>query len=142
MVSTRLWRLMRHNGCNAKPAIPSTSNEAPARCPHWIHRHRNEVVRPWARLKEWRAVATRYEKPARSFLGVLCLLATTEVTHGLIRKDGENRGNGCNSQDRPEPNTRIDSLRRTKPASLPRTYVQNDLDRAAPRRSGSVITES
>jgi transposase len=97
----------RIRGMGAKPAIPSTSNEAPARCPHWIHRHRNEVERPWARLKEWRAVATRYEKPAGSFLGVLCLLATTEVTHGLIRKDGENRGNGCNSQDRPEPKPRI-----------------------------------
>ncbi|MFC7478644.1 transposase, partial [Dankookia sp. GCM10030260] len=30
----------------------------------------------WARLKEWRAVATRYEKTARSFLGVLSLAAT------------------------------------------------------------------
>jgi transposase len=25
----------------------------------------------WARLKEWRAAATRYEKTATSFLGVL-----------------------------------------------------------------------
>jgi hypothetical protein len=32
----------------------------------------------WARLKEWRAVATRYEKTARSFLGVLCLAATAD----------------------------------------------------------------
>jgi len=26
----------------------------------------------WARLKEWRAVATRYEKTACSYMGVLC----------------------------------------------------------------------
>jgi hypothetical protein len=32
----------------------------------------------WARLKEWRAVATRYEKLARCFLGVLCLAATAD----------------------------------------------------------------
>ncbi|TDH60253.1 IS5/IS1182 family transposase, partial [Dankookia rubra] len=31
-----------------------------------------------ARLKEWRAVATRYEKTAASFLGVLCLAATAD----------------------------------------------------------------
>src|SRR3954463_9604180 len=32
----------------------------------------------WARLKEWRAVATRYEKTAPSFLGILCLAATAD----------------------------------------------------------------
>ena len=32
----------------------------------------------WARLKEWRAVATRYEKTARAFLGVLCMAATMD----------------------------------------------------------------
>jgi transposase len=30
------------------------------------------------RLKEWRAVATRYEKTAASFAGVLCLAATLD----------------------------------------------------------------
>jgi len=32
----------------------------------------------WARLKEWRAIATRYEKTACSFMGVLCLAATLD----------------------------------------------------------------
>ncbi|MFO1071525.1 MAG: transposase [Geminicoccaceae bacterium] len=36
------------------------------------------VERLWARLKEWRAVATRYEKTARSFMGVVCLAATLD----------------------------------------------------------------
>src|SRR3712207_8544654 len=31
--------------------------------------------RLWSRLKEWRAIATRYEKTASSFMGVLCLAA-------------------------------------------------------------------
>ena len=30
------------------------------------------------RLKEWRAVATRYEKTASSFMGVLCLAASID----------------------------------------------------------------
>jgi transposase len=33
------------------------------------------IERLWARLKEWRAIATRYEKTAQSFMGVLCLAA-------------------------------------------------------------------
>ena len=36
------------------------------------------IERLWARLKEWRAVATRYEKTARSFMGVLCLAASLD----------------------------------------------------------------
>ena len=37
-----------------------------------------QVERLWVRLKEWRAVATRYEKTERSFLGVLCLAAAID----------------------------------------------------------------
>jgi hypothetical protein len=33
-------------------------------------------------LKEWRAIATRYEKIAKSFLGVLCLAATANWLKG------------------------------------------------------------
>jgi transposase len=62
----------------ARPAIPAKSNEAPVACPAWIYNNRNIVERLWARLKEWRAVATRYEKTARSFMGVLCLAATLD----------------------------------------------------------------
>src|SRR5919202_5121447 len=62
----------------ARPAIPAKKTEAPVRCPDWIYVHRNRIERLWARLKEWRAVATRYEKTARSFLGVLCLAAAMD----------------------------------------------------------------
>ena len=60
----------------ARPAIPTKRNEAPVACPDCIYDNRNVVERLWARLKEWRAVATRYEKTACSFVGVLCLAAT------------------------------------------------------------------
>ena len=62
----------------ARPAIPPKANEAPVACPDWIYNSRNRVERLWGRLKEWRAVATRYEKTAVSFLGVLQLAATLD----------------------------------------------------------------
>ena len=62
----------------ARPAIPSKRNEAPVACPDWVYNNRNAVERLWARLKEWRAVATRYEKTAASFLGVFSLAATID----------------------------------------------------------------
>lgn len=62
----------------ARPAIPPQRREAPVACPGWIYRNRHRVENLWARLKEWRAVATRYEKTARSFMGVLCLAAALD----------------------------------------------------------------
>ena len=47
-------------------------------CPEWIYNTRNVVELLWARLKEWRAVATRYEKTASSFMGILCLAAALD----------------------------------------------------------------
>src|SRR3954463_14400118 len=67
-----IWRL------GARPAIPAKRREAAVACPPWIYRNRNRVERLWARLKEWRAVATRYEKTACSFMGVLCMAATMD----------------------------------------------------------------
>ena len=69
----------QHSGdLGARPAIPIKRNEAPVTCPERIYTHRNQVERLWSRLKEWRATATRYEKTAHSFMGVLCLAATID----------------------------------------------------------------
>ena len=62
----------------ARPAIPPKKTDAPVACPPWVYNNRRLVENLWARLKEWRAVATRYGKTARSFLGVLCLAATAD----------------------------------------------------------------
>lgn len=62
----------------ARPAIPPKRNEEQVACPDYIHANRNRVERLWGRLKEWRAVATRCEKTARSFMGVLALAATMD----------------------------------------------------------------
>ena len=70
----------------ARPAIPSKKNEAPVACPEWVYNNRNHVERLWARLKEWRAIATRYEKTASSFMGVLCLAATLDWLKAFRRR--------------------------------------------------------
>ena len=62
----------------AAATTPCRSNEEPVRCPEWIYANRHRVGQLWARLEEWRAVATRYEKTASSFMGVLCLAATLD----------------------------------------------------------------
>ena len=62
----------------ARPAIPPKRHEAPVARPRWIYHNRSLVERLGARLKEGRAVATRHEKTARSFLGVLCLAAALD----------------------------------------------------------------
>src|SRR4051794_16613117 len=65
-------------GIGARPAIPTKKREAPVACPGWVYSNRHRVENLWARLKEWRAVATRYEKTARSFMSVLCLAAALD----------------------------------------------------------------
>lgn len=50
-------------------SIPSSSRTIRSSEPT----NRNLAERLCNRLKEWRAVATRYEKTARSFMDVLCL---------------------------------------------------------------------
>jgi transposase len=62
----------------SRPAIPTKRNEAPVAYPEWIYTNRNMVERLWARLKEWRAVATRYEKTASFFMGILHLAAALD----------------------------------------------------------------
>jgi hypothetical protein len=52
----------------ARPAIPTRRDEAPVACPAPICNNRNRIEQLWARLKEWRAVATRYEKTPRPSL--------------------------------------------------------------------------
>ncbi len=62
----------------SRPAIPPRRNEAPVHCPDWISVKRERVERMWNRLKEWRAIATRYEKMARSFRSVRHLAAACD----------------------------------------------------------------
>jgi transposase len=53
----------------AQAVIPSTaSRRAPIPYDRDAYRARNLVERLWCRLKDWRRIATRYDKLARNFL--------------------------------------------------------------------------
>ena len=45
------------------------------------YRRRNIIERAFCKLKDWRAIATRYDKTARNYLSGLCLAVA--VTHWL-----------------------------------------------------------
>ncbi len=62
----------------SRPVIPPKRNEPQVACPKWAYRHRHLVENLWARLKEWRAVATRYKKTATSFMAVVCIAAAAD----------------------------------------------------------------
>ena len=58
----------------AKPVIPFKANRtSPGRLNKKAYRERNMVERLFGKLKEFRRVATRYEKLKQTFLGVIHL---------------------------------------------------------------------
>jgi transposase len=61
----------------AIPVIPSTaSRRAPIPYDTIAYRARNLVERLWCRLKDWRRIATRYDKLARNYLAGALIAAT------------------------------------------------------------------
>jgi transposase len=63
----------------ASPVVPSRKGtKQPEPCPAYIYRHRNLIERCWSRLKEWRAIATRYDKTATSYAAGIAIAATLD----------------------------------------------------------------
>jgi transposase len=61
----------------AEVVIPATrSRKAPIPYDREAYRARNLVERLWCRLKDWRRVATRYDKLARNYLAGVFIAAT------------------------------------------------------------------
>jgi len=59
-----------------KTVIPGKSNRKKRiRYDKQAYKDRNVVERCFCRLKDWRRIATRYDKLARNFLSALCLVA-------------------------------------------------------------------
>ena len=73
--SSAAWRALIA-ALGAEPVVPAHPRHKSAP-PHdrVAYRRRHKVENLWGRLKEWRAVATRYEKTAASYLGDLHLAA-------------------------------------------------------------------
>jgi len=71
---------------NAIPVVPSRrGTKQPEPCPAYIYRHRNLIERCWSRLKERRAIATRYDKTAISYAAGVAIAASLDWIKTLIR---------------------------------------------------------
>ena len=59
----------------ALPVIPSRSNATKkAYCPKRFYRRRHKIENYFCRIKDWRRIATRYDKLARNFLAATALV--------------------------------------------------------------------
>ena len=73
--ANHLRKLLAQRGTEA--VIPSTaSRKAPIPYDTSAYRDRNRVERMWCRLKDFRRVATRYDKLARNYLSGVFIAAT------------------------------------------------------------------
>ena len=61
----------------AEAVIPSTKSRREP-IPHDVvaYRDRNRIERMWCRLKDWRRVATRYDRFAHTFMSAISIAAT------------------------------------------------------------------
>jgi len=70
--SLRNWLKFRR----IKAVIPSTATRTvPYPLDRAVYRRRNLIERLFCRLKNWRRLATRYDRLARSYLAALALVA-------------------------------------------------------------------
>ena len=70
---------VRHKieGKGATPNIPPKANRRWKCCfSPYLYRHRNAIERMFGRLKDFRRIATRYDRLANNFLAAVCLAAT------------------------------------------------------------------
>jgi transposase len=60
-----------------QPVIPAQSNhKQPRSYDRWLYQARYLIEHFFAKLKQYRAIATRYDKTARNFLGAIYLAAS------------------------------------------------------------------
>ena len=73
--SSRFRDALRSRGI--APCIPSTRNRK-VQIPHdrTLYRQRHRVENMFGRLKDWRRVATRYDRCAHTFFSAICIAAT------------------------------------------------------------------
>jgi transposase len=60
-----------------QPCIPSTRKRKTA-IPHdsTLYRQRHRIENAFGRLKDWRRIATRYDRCAHTFFSAICIAAT------------------------------------------------------------------
>ncbi len=71
--SERVRQQIKDEG--ALPIIPSRRNaKKKAYCPKRFYRRRHKIENYFCRIKDWRRIATRYDKLARNFLATAALV--------------------------------------------------------------------
>jgi transposase len=69
----------------AIPVVPSRKGaKEPKPCPSYIYRHRSLIERCWSRLKERRAIATRYDKTAVCYAAGIAIAASLDWIKSMI----------------------------------------------------------
>ena len=60
-----------------EPCIPSTrSRKAPLPYDKALYRQRHRIENAFGRLKDWRRIASRYDRCAHTFFSAICIAAT------------------------------------------------------------------
>lgn len=60
-----------------EPCIPPTrSRKAPIAYDKALYRQRHRIENMFGRLKDWRRIATRYDRCAHTFFSAICIAAT------------------------------------------------------------------
>ena len=78
----RLWL----NDRGTKPVIPNRSNrKQPFSFNRRLYKERRRIENAFGRLKDFRRIATRYDRLARNFLASVCIVAALVV--GLMSLD-------------------------------------------------------
>ena len=73
--SNAIRRQVENKG--AMPNIPPKANRHWKNCfSPFLYRNRNAIERMFGRLKDFRRIATRYDRLAQNFLAAICLAAT------------------------------------------------------------------
>jgi transposase len=71
------WR-QHIRAIGAAPVVPSNPTHLAVPYDRTAYARRHRIENLWGRLKEWRAVATRYDKTGESYLGCLHLVAALD----------------------------------------------------------------
>ena len=64
-------------GKTIEPCIPSSrSRKSPLPYDTMLYRQRHKIENMFGRLKDWRRIATRYDRCAHTFFSAICIAAT------------------------------------------------------------------
>jgi transposase len=71
------WFRQALSDLDITPCIPGRKNrKVPVAYDTKIYKRRNLVERMFGRLKDWRRIATRYDRCAHTFMSAICIAAT------------------------------------------------------------------